>query len=436
MPVPGPRSLRVLRLTPYYFLPERRLTDREMQFEPVGGMQIQITMLTEAMDARGVEQTVLLPARCRLYGTQRRGRDIRLRFLPVPSLGLRTKGKGRLGLLPGWAAAAGCWLALRRLRPGRGASGCDLVHVHCSELPWSWLAALAAKCLARRPTLLTVHCSAIGTWQRPARAHARLLRAWAMRCEAAAVRRADAVIVLTDRLRRTYLGQRLCAEDRIVVIPDVVDSRFRPAHPPAPPVGGSPNGDPLRVLYAGRFAPEKGWRCVVEAARRLRTSAAEHPSSPSAPSVPSVAFELYGDGNERAQCLALVRRWSLRQWVKVPGFVDRDTMADTMARADVVVVPSLHEELGGTLLEALSLGKPVVASAVGGVPEVLDHGRAGILVPPGDADALASALLRLAARPCTRQALGEQALARAAAYATERSTRRLHALYRSLVRSL
>ena len=70
-----------------------------------------------------------------------------------------------------------------------------------------------------------------------------------------------------------------------------------------------------------------------------------------------------------------------------------------LERAEIVVVPSLGEGFGMVALEAMERGRPVVASAVGGLPEIVDDGRTGLLVPPGDADALAEAIVELAARP-------------------------------------
>jgi glycosyltransferase involved in cell wall biosynthesis len=101
------------------------------------------------------------------------------------------------------------------------------------------------------------------------------------------------------------------------------------------------------------------------------------------------------------------------------GALDRDTVARALAAADVVAVPSVVDAAGNvdglpnTVLEALASGRAVVASRVAGIPEVLEDGVSGVLVAPGDAEALAGALRRLAADPAARERLGQNARARA-----------------------
>jgi glycosyltransferase involved in cell wall biosynthesis len=93
--------------------------------------------------------------------------------------------------------------------------------------------------------------------------------------------------------------------------------------------------------------------------------------------------------------------------VRFTGF--RPDVARCLAASDVAVLPSLHEGLGVAALEAMAAGRPVVASRVGGLAEVVVDGETGALVPPRDADALAAALRTLAAAPETRMRLGTAA---------------------------
>jgi glycosyltransferase involved in cell wall biosynthesis len=89
----------------------------------------------------------------------------------------------------------------------------------------------------------------------------------------------------------------------------------------------------------------------------------------------------------------------------------RDDMPDLMAACDVVVLPSRAEALPTALMEAAAAGRPVVATRVGGVPEVVEDGRTGLLVPAGDPHALARALASVLADPVRAAALGDAARA-------------------------
>jgi glycosyltransferase involved in cell wall biosynthesis len=91
----------------------------------------------------------------------------------------------------------------------------------------------------------------------------------------------------------------------------------------------------------------------------------------------------------------------------------RNDIADLQALADIFVLPSLREGLPMALLEAMVAGKAILASATGGIPEAIVNGREGILVPPGDLDALAAALRTLLTDPVRRREFAAAALARA-----------------------
>jgi 2-deoxystreptamine N-acetyl-D-glucosaminyltransferase/2-deoxystreptamine glucosyltransferase len=100
-----------------------------------------------------------------------------------------------------------------------------------------------------------------------------------------------------------------------------------------------------------------------------------------------------------------------------------------LASLDVLVLPSVYEEMGSVLTEAMAAGLPVVASDVGGIPEVVRHGETGLLVPPGDVDALAAALDRVVAEPGLRDRLAAGARARSADYSWPALAARVAAVY-------
>ena len=113
---------------------------------------------------------------------------------------------------------------------------------------------------------------------------------------------------------------------------------------------------------------------------------------------------IVGDGPERARLEAEIRRLGLEGAVVLAG--DRDDVAAMLARADVFVLSSTSEGLPLSILEAMAAGLPVVASSVGGVPEAVEDGETGLLVPPRDPVRLAAALERLLVDPALRRRLG------------------------------
>jgi glycosyltransferase involved in cell wall biosynthesis len=173
---------------------------------------------------------------------------------------------------------------------------------------------------------------------------------------------------------------------------------------------------PLLVNVAA-LTPEKGHDVLLDAAARLRAA------------VPAAAWLVAGDGPRRGELAARTRAAGLDGTVRWLGHVD--DVAGLLAEADVVVSASTAEGLGSTLLDALALGRPIVAAAAGGVPEVL-AGDAGLLVPPGDAPALAAAVARVLADPALAGALRAAATRRATAFDVRRMAERTIEVYRSV----
>ncbi|GAB3478430.1 glycosyltransferase family 4 protein [Amycolatopsis cihanbeyliensis] len=406
-------DLHVLRLTPYYYLADRELTHRELQYEPIGGMQVQIMQTTEQVSALGSRQSVVLPRRpgmpARLAADERTSFEL----LSLPVAPIPTRSKGYIGLLVSWGMAVTAWCLRQRLR--RTHRRFSLIHVHCSELPWTFLFAVIAKFLLRLPLVITTHCSAIATFH-PETPLGRLLIGPARLFERWAVRRADAAVVLTERIRRVYVEKGLTTPDRVHIVPDGVrlDAFRTSAEDPEPDSG------PPVVLYCGRFAPEKGWADYVEAAALLVREGA------------GARFVMCGDGNELRHCRADLRRLDIVDHVELRGHLERDEIAEAIKSAAIVVIPSRHEELGGTVLEALTAGKAVVVTEVGGLPEVVDHGAAGLIVPPYDPPGLAAAVRKYLDSPELRREHGRAGALRAAGYELETVSKRLAEVYRAV----
>ncbi len=153
------------------------------------------------------------------------------------------------------------------------------------------------------------------------------------------------------------------------------------------------------VSYVGKLVPRKGVDILIEALGLL----AQRPGG--APFLAAAgAGEMRGALERRAQELGLADR------VRFVGKVDHDRVGRWMAAGDVFVLPSHSEGLPTVVCEAMNCGVPVVATAVDGTPEIVRDGQTGLLVPAGDARALADALARVLDDPATARRMGEEAL--------------------------
>jgi glycosyltransferase involved in cell wall biosynthesis len=141
-----------------------------------------------------------------------------------------------------------------------------------------------------------------------------------------------------------------------------------------------PTGGPV-VSIVARLQAVKGHRVFLESARKVLLKR------------PDARFWIAGDGELRGELEALTSQLGLTSAVSFLGY--RKDIPNVMASSDVIVCASSYESFCRAVFEALALGRPVVATSVGGLPEIVSDGETGILVPPGDAEAMAAAILRL-----------------------------------------
>ncbi len=141
---------------------------------------------------------------------------------------------------------------------------------------------------------------------------------------------------------------------------------------------------------------------------------------------------LAGDGELRDELTALVAELSLGDRVRFLGW--RDDTADLLAGSDIFVLPSLNEGLGLVLIEAMAANLPVVATRVGGVPEVVEEGQTGLLVEARNPDRISNAILRLARDRALRERMGRAGRERADEHFSIQATvRRTEQIYNDLV---
>ncbi len=185
------------------------------------------------------------------------------------------------------------------------------------------------------------------------------------------------------------------------------------AAPPAPPPPSEP-----RLVVVGRLIPIKGHAVLLEAFARAREK------------VPGLSLSVAGDGPLDQELRATARRLELADAVSFLGRVS--PVAPAFEEAAIVVVPSLGEGFGMVALEAMERGRAVIASDVGGLPEIVEDGTTGLLVPPADAGALAHAIVELAPDAARAAELGSAGRKRAlAAFSQDRCTDRIEELYRT-----
>ncbi len=277
--------------------------------------------------------------------------------------------------VPGGWSPVGAWDAWRGLRAA--AVGYDLVHAHGLKAGW------VATRRRREPLVLTVHNTVLPGQGGRAEPLLRLI-------ERRLPHRADTVIATSTSLGDQLRGH--VAPGRLHVVPPV-----GPAVEPDRPRSevrvalGAVDGVPL-VVGVGRLHAQKGWLDLVAAIAALR------------PSWPRLAVVVVGEGPAEQELRRSIDRSGLGDVMRLVG--PSANTADELAAADVVVVPSHWESGPLVVAEAMALGRPVVATPVGFVPDLVIDGLTGCLVPVGDPDALAAAITLLLRDPEEAERLG------------------------------
>jgi glycosyltransferase involved in cell wall biosynthesis len=325
----------------------------------VGGAERQVVELAVALQRSGHQVTVACSVAGDLSGV------LEEVGIPVRPL-LDRLVKRRLSL----AYALRLRRLLRRERS-------DLVHAHIYA---SAVAAAIATLGTGIPLVITEHTEASWqTWR------ARQVSRWVYR-------RVERIIAVSTPIRRRLVERDGVHPDIITIVPNAVvsASEARPEGPPELPAG-------LRerqlVGVVARLQPEKGVANFLKAAARVVQV------------FPRAHFVIAGDGPLRQELVALAEDLGLRDRVHFLGF--RSDASALMKSLDVLVVPSLTEGSPLVTLEAMAAGTPIVASAVGGIPDQVRHGKEGLLVPPGDTGAIGDAILDLLRHPARARRLGE-----------------------------
>ena len=294
--------------------------------------------------------------------------------------------------LSGLRSARRLAIRLRELDP-------DIVHIHESA---SHIAAGMAARLARKPKIVVTRRT-----ERSVRSGWAGVGKYRLWC--------DKLICVSEAIRQRYLDAGL-SEKLLAVIPDFVDCRH---FDPAAALSRDPAGPPT-VVIVGQLSADKGHRVLLRAMRDVIKR------------LPGARLRIVGEGEEGSSLRRQVQALGLDSHVEFAGFLP--DVRSAMAQAEVFVQPSLREGLGLAVLEAMAMARPVVVSDAGGLPESVAHGETGLVVPAGDAGALANALVNLLSDRGRAKQMGVAGRERALAhYDRPRIVERVIALYEDVL---
>jgi len=243
--------------------------------------------------------------------------------------------------------------------------------------------------------------------------------------EKLASRITDKIIALTPREKADYLRYKVAKEDKLVVIPSGIELH-KCQYPPKEERSklrrelGIPDRSAV-VGTAGRLVPVKGPGFLLQAVGQVIS---EHPDT---------YLVFAGDGPLRKNLAKDAVDRGLAKKIIFTGW--RDDMARVLSVFDVFCLPSLNEGMGRVLVEAMALGKPVVASDAGGIPDLIIPGKNGILVPPQDPEELARQIRFLIENREEREKLGRAGKEMASAYSDEVMVKKIAELYEKALKT-
>jgi glycosyltransferase involved in cell wall biosynthesis len=332
-----------------------------------------------------------------LVDAQRRG----VTLIDVPTLGREVGPRDVVALVK-------LVEVMRRERPA-------IVHTHTSKA--GFIGRLAAR-LGRVPAVIhQPHGHIFYGYYGPART------AFYVSLERLAARWTDRMITLTERGTAEHLARRIGHAAQYRTVPSGVPTAELRAQAPGRAAARAALGVPPEAFVIGglgRLVPVKGFDVLVRAL----------PSVVAA--VPSARVLLVGDGPDRAALEAQAAALHVGDRVRITGATS--DVARWLAACDVLAAPSRNEGMGRALVEAMALGVPVVAAAVGGIPAVVADGESGRLVASEDAGALAAALVELGLDEALCAKLGAAAVRRAEAFSIGVANAAMRAIYDELAR--
>lgn len=226
----------------------------------------------------------------------------------------------------------------------------------------------------------------------------------------------DVIITNSDATRDFMINNGRLDREKFVTVYNGIDvSKFTPC------TSGLDNESPTIGTVARLDEPKKGLIFLIGAMEIIIRE------------MPHCQLVIAGDGPSRGDLEEIVRVRGLKENVKFLGF--RRDIPKLLAGMDVFVLPSLWEGLGNAVLEAMAMGKPVVAANVGGIPEVVINEKTGFLVSAGNSAALADAIIKLLKSPEIRAEIGKAGRNRVEEnFRIEKTVEKLQSIYNELIR--
>ena len=373
------RKLRVLTLTPFY---------PSVEDDSQGGFVVDPL---QWMDREEVENQVIAARpfyRGRAHPVKSEIPSAWETYFSVP---------GNFGL-----PTAGAFLGTKLLKAVRRMEGVDLIHAH-GALPCGHAAMLIARKMGV-PFVVSVHGLDVFSEVQAGPG----LRRWCRRVSERVYRSAQRVICISEKVRER-MGPE-CGEDAEVIHNGVDAEMFHPGPEVKPP---------LMVLSVGNLIPIKGQALLLRAFARVSEI------------VPECGMEIFGDGPERDRLMQLAGELGIDRCVILRGRQSRERVAEAMRGCAVFALPSVYEGLGCVYLEAMASGKAAIGCRGQGIDEIIEHGKSGILVTPGNETELSESLRMLLQNQNFRGRVGANARSAILGRHTLRhQARRLSEVYR------
>ncbi|MCJ7582600.1 MAG: glycosyltransferase family 4 protein [Candidatus Aminicenantes bacterium] len=331
--------------------------------------------------------------------------ELRIEHIPIPEL------RRNINLVNDWKA----FLKIRRILKYNNFT---IVHTHTSKA--GFLGRIAARA-ARTPIIIhTPHGHVLfGYFGRMKTLVFKIL-------EKFTVRITDIIIALTKREKEDYVAAKMAKRDKITVIHSGIElekcknlsieekqALKKTLHIPE---------GALIVGTAGRLVQVKGPEILIRAAEKVLR---KHPD---------VYFLFAGDGDQREALSALADRLGIKKNIVFLGW--RNDLVEILSLYDIFVLPSLNEGMGRVLVEAMALGKPIVASNICGIPDLIQHGKNGFLVPPQNPEELAHHIQILLEDKHLRIQMGVEGKKLAPNYSAKKMVEQIESLYSLLLKNM